>query len=230
MNKKIFINCKKADDWQNLLVNKDLQWKTGYSAKTLAHSWQESFEFPDEIIRVFEKSEFNLFRNIELLIAIPEYEVKLKGKGQSSKSDIFLLTKSENNLVTIIIEGKVSENFGEKVSKWLENSSDNKKERLDFILEKLDLKNKNIDDIEYQFLHRTASAIITAQKFCTKKTMVLFHSFSKDNKNFEKYSDFLNLFNIKAEINKIHKIENKINEIDLYCSWIKGNEKYLHII
>jgi len=37
------------DDWQKLLAKPEKQWKSGYSARTLAHCWEAVDEFPPEV-------------------------------------------------------------------------------------------------------------------------------------------------------------------------------------
>ena len=37
------------DAWQVFLAEPDKQWRTGYSAKTLAHSWEAKDRLPNEV-------------------------------------------------------------------------------------------------------------------------------------------------------------------------------------
>jgi len=57
--------------------------------------------------------------------------VALPGKGYDSQNDLFVLAKSGGELVSIAVEGKVSEPFSnETVDEWLKNGSDNKRARI----------------------------------------------------------------------------------------------------
>jgi hypothetical protein len=57
--------------------------------------------------------------------------VALPGKGYDSQNDLFVLAKSGGELVSIAVEGKVSEPFSnETVDEWLKNGSDNKLARI----------------------------------------------------------------------------------------------------
>ena len=49
---KIMIPARSAEDWKAFLAEPDKQWKTGYSAKTLAHCWQDAAGFPEEVKNV----------------------------------------------------------------------------------------------------------------------------------------------------------------------------------
>ncbi|NIM99408.1 MAG: hypothetical protein GTO24_15465, partial [candidate division Zixibacteria bacterium] len=113
---KIFIPAGKPGDWKTLLAEPEKHWKTGYSAKALAYCWQEANGFPECVKNVFIKSGIGLFQNIKFLLAFPEYKVPLPGGSRPSQNDIFLLAKGDSQLVTIMIEGKVSEPFGDTVA------------------------------------------------------------------------------------------------------------------
>ena len=224
---KIFIPANKPEDWISLLAEPDKHWKTGYSAKALAYCWQEAKGFPVCVKNVFKKSKIEMFQNIELLLAFPEYKVLLPGGLRPSQNDIFILAKANNQLVSITVEGKVSEPFGKTITEWREDNSEGKHIRLKFLLDKLGLEeNKQIDTIRYQLLHRTASAIIEAEKFKAENALMLVNSFSQSNEWFDDYDQFLALFNLNAEPDSLVFAKN-INGIDLYFSWVKGDEKYL---
>jgi hypothetical protein len=224
---KIFIPARKPDDWKSFLAEPDKHLKTGHSAKALAYCWQEANDFPECVRKVFKKSGIGLFQNIELLLAFPEYKVVLPGGVRPSQNDIFILGRGNNQLVSMMVEGKVSEPFGETIAEWRKDKSEDKDIRLRFLLEKLGLKeNEQIDTIRYQLLHRTASAIIEAKKFNAENTLMLVHSFSPSNQGFEDYGRFLSLFGGRAEIDSLALTKN-INGLDLHFGWVRGEEKYL---
>ena len=223
----IYIPANKPEDWKSLLAKPDIQWKTGCSAKALVYCWQEANGFPGCVRNVFKKSKIKLFQNIELLLAFPEHKVPLPGGPRPSQNDIFILAKAINQLVSITVEGKVSERFGKTITEWKKDNGEGKDIRLKFLLDKLELEdNKQIDTIRYQLLHRTASAIIEAEKFKAENALMLVNSFSQSNEWFDDYSQFLALCNLKAEPDSLVFAKN-INGIDLYFSWVKGDKKYL---
>jgi len=58
-----------------------------------------------------------LFHSIEFLLGIPEHQVSLPGGSTASQNDIYVLAKSSRDeLISIAVEGKVSEPFGDLVS------------------------------------------------------------------------------------------------------------------
>lgn len=105
---RIFVPARRADDWQALLADPEKQWKAGFSAKALAHCWQEADDFPPSVRAAFSASPFPLFHNIELLLALPEHKVPLPGGRRASQTDLFALGKSGDQLVSIAVEGKVA--------------------------------------------------------------------------------------------------------------------------
>ena len=81
---KIFIPTDNPEDWEPLLAEPEKHWKTGYSAKALAYSWQEANDFTGSVKKIFRKSGIVLFKNIEMLLAFPEYKIPLRGGSRPS--------------------------------------------------------------------------------------------------------------------------------------------------
>ncbi|MCP4607524.1 MAG: hypothetical protein GY845_02245 [Planctomycetes bacterium] len=215
---KFYIPANKPEDWKALLAKPDLHWKDGHSAKMLAESWQGANDFPRSVKKVFRKSGIDLFKDIKILMAFPEYPVSLPPRGgRASMNDIFVLAKSNNELISIAVEGKVAEGFDVTVAEWLSKEGKGKPTRLKFLREELLLKDKKIDHIHYQLLHRTASALLEAKKFNTKHALMLVHSFG-ENEGFEDYCEFLELYGLRGKVNSLTKT--KINGINLYFGWV----------
>lgn len=223
---KIYIPITKPEDWQSLLADPKKKWRRGYSARALAYCWQEADGFPTSVKRAFKNSDIDLFHEIEILLAIPEHKVSLPGGSRSSQNDLFVLAKSQGQLISIAVEGKVSEPFGDTISKWLENQSQGRKKRLDFLCTKLNLKADSLSNIRYQLLHRTVSAILEAKRFNASHALMLVHSFSQTDEWFENYALFAALFGIDAKANGIHSA-GRIGDIHLYLGWAKGDPKHL---
>ena len=223
--KRIFIPASNPEDWKPFLADPK-HWRKGYSAMSLAYCWQEANGFPASFQKAFKQSDIGLFKGVELLIAIPEYKVPLPGGSRPSQNDIFVLAKGNNQLISITVEGKVSEDFNKLVSDWLVNASTRKRRRLNFLCSRLGLAEDDVHNTRYQLLHRTASAVIEAEKFNIQNAAMLVHSFSQSNEWFNDYANFVALFGIKAKINTIHNA-GIINGISLFFGWIKGEEKYL---
>lgn len=227
---KFYIPASNPEDWKSLLADPDKHWKTGYSAKALAYSWQEAEDFPRSVKKVFKNSNIAVFEDIGMLLAFPEYKVPLPGGRRASQNDIFILAKGNNQLISIAVEGKVDESFGELIADWKLKDGGGKKERLEFLCEVLQLEMNQIDHIRYQLLHRTASAVIEAKKFNAENALMLVHAFKKTKENYDQsfrdYSQFLGLFDVEGKPDSIVSGGN-INGIDLYFGWVRGERKYL---
>ena len=218
---KFFIPANEPEDWRPLLAKPDKQWKTGYSAKALAYAWQEADDFSPEVRKVFQNSDIAIFKDIKMLVAFPEYKVPLPGGRRASQNDIFVLAKGYGQLISIMVEGKVSEPFGETVAEWREQSGKGREKRLAYLCNLLELDIAAISHIRYQFLHRTASALIEAKRFNASNALMLVHSFSKEDVWLDDYKQFLALFGIDGNIDSIVYAK-QINGIRLHFGWIRG--------
>ena len=223
---KFFLPINNPEEWRQLLAKPDKHWKTGYSAKTLAYCWQETGDFPHEVRRIFRSSGIDVFKDIKMLIALPEYKVPLPGGRRASQNDIFALAEGNDQLVSIMVEGKVSEPLGDRVSKWRTQSKGGREVRLRYLCELLALDTTTVGHIRYQLLHRTASALIEAKRFNAPNALMLVHSFSRENKWFEDYQRFLALFDVMGEVGSL-VFAKEINGVKLYFGWAKGDERYL---
>jgi hypothetical protein len=221
-NKVIYIPSKSVDDWKQFLAQPNRQWKNGYSAKSLATCWQNANGIPKKIKQVFWKNDGDEFKDIEMLIGIPEYKVDLPGAERGSQNDLFVLARTSKELFPIMVEGKVSESFGPLVSEWKRDMSLGKQERLKYLCDLLNLNIKNIDNIRYQLLHRTASAIITANRYHCNMAVVIIHSFSQESRSFNDYCGFLNIYSLNAQVDVIIGPV-VLNGIKVYWGWVKDN-------
>src|SRR5579863_5613928 len=71
-------------DWRSLLADPQGHWRSGYSAKTLAHCWEAAEGFPRSVVTVLEQSAQPALQDIEMLLALPEHSVPLPGIGRPS--------------------------------------------------------------------------------------------------------------------------------------------------
>lgn len=222
----ILIPASNPEDWKKFLADPEKHWKKGHSARTLAYCWHAANSIPAEVLSVLKQSP-ELSR-IEPLFIIPEHKVSLPGGAAASQNDIWILGKTDTHLVSITVEGKVSEPFGPTVEEWFKAPSPGKEKRLKFLCEELELSYPIPNKIRYQLLHRTVSAILEAKRFQTDRAGMIVHSFSPSNEWFEDYQTFIDLFKLNAGINELTLITLP-NGIVLYFAWIHGDEKYLKI-
>ncbi|WP_230980723.1 DUF6946 family protein [Rossellomorea arthrocnemi] len=217
---KYFVPTKGIDSWKELLSDPDKQWKPSYTPYELAKSWEGANNLPSSVQRAFEQSDIPLLENVKVLYGFPEYKVSLPGGGAPSQNDLYLLTNAGGVFLPIMVEGKVSEPFGEEVKTWKgENPSIGEKNRFHSILELLGLDEDEVLNKRYQLFHRTASAVIEARKIHAQHALMLVHSFSQQEKWFEDYKEFVNLFGVKAKKDTVVGPVD-VNGIQLYFGWV----------
>ncbi len=223
---RFFAPADNAADWQRLLADPVMHWKTGRSAKSIAYSWTEARGFPREVQAVLNASEAKCLHELEFIIGIPEHEVPLPGGDRPSQNDVFVLAKGSDGLVSIAIEGKVSEPFDKPVDKRFANPTPGESTRRECLLELLELNRNEVGEIGYQLLHRTASAILEARRFGARHAVMLVHSFSQELQHFDDYTGFVGLYGQTAEPNQLFEAR-QLGDITLYLGWVVGNAEYL---
>lgn len=214
------------NDWKSLLADPKKHWKSGYSARTLAHSWEAADGFPSEVATSIAQCTDPLLQRLTPLLAIPEFKVPLPGGKRASQNDIFVLGRSSAGPVSIMVEGKVNESFGPTLGDWGDEASAGKEERLSYLLRTLGLSDVPKEGIRYQLLHRTASALITGEPYRAAAAMLIIHSFSKERTGWPDYQSFTRLFGVEAEVGVIQRLG--VNTaIPLFGVWVVGNPTYL---
>jgi hypothetical protein len=225
----IYIPTNSAEDWQALLAKPGEQWKKGHSARALAHCWEDADGFPPEIAALFAESDVRAFENVELLAAFPEHKVFLPGGNSPSQNDIFAVAEAgDGQLISITIEGKVSESFGDKIEGWTAVESEGRSERLEFLKNQLGLSEDFPPQIRYQRIHRFVSAVIEARRFNAPRAAMIVHSFSQDDEGFDDYREFLSFFGAEGAVDKL-VFARETQGIDIYAGWARGAPKYLTV-
>jgi hypothetical protein len=237
VNTRVLIPAKRADAWQMFLAEPEKQWRTGYSAKALAHCWMSTDDFPPSVRNALEHSSFELFHGLNMLLGIPEHRVPLPGGGRASQTDLFVLAKAANgDLVSMAVEGKVEEPFDRLVSEWLAaprpngsaGPSPGRETRLAYLCNLLGLQEEAAKSLRYQLLHRTAAALIEAERFNAPVALMLVHSFSPTRSWFDDYSAFATGLGVVAEPNEIARVGVR-QGIELYLGWVQGEAAFLQV-
>ncbi len=214
------------DDWRKLLADRDKQWKSGYSACTLANCWEAADGFPAEVSRALAQTTEPLLANITPLLAVPEFKVHLPGGSRASQNDVFVLARSSAGPICLMVEGKVNESFGPTLDEWRFDASPGKSDRLKFLLRTLGMAAPPSGDIRYQLFHRAASAVITAEQYRAVAAIVLVHSFSEKRAGWRDYEAFVHLFGVQAMWNVVQPLTSALS-VPLFAAWVTGDYSFL---
>lgn len=226
---RILLFTSGPKDWKPLLAHPEKHWSKGYSARTLAYSWEAADGLPREIAEAFASSSEPTLSGLEPILAIPELKVDLPGGKRPSQNDVFVLARSAEGAVVIMVEGKVKESFGPTLSEWEAKKSDGRKKRLRFLRDTLGLT-KVKGSIRYQLLHRAASALITGVQYRAAAAVLCVHSFDVpakggDQAGWKDYVAFAALFGSQAEAGKVQRLPGKTS-VPLFGLWVAGNLDY----
>ena len=224
--KRVFVPSGSGSDWQRLLGKPDLHWKKGYSAMSAASSWEEaSDKLPQEILDLFKTANDPALADLELLAAVPEWEVPLPGGVRPSQTDVLALARNSTGLVVIGVEAKVDEPFGPLLGKERATASPGKLERIRYLEAQLEREQPFADSVHYQLLHRTVSALLTARAFHAQTAVMLVQSFSPTSKWRENFDAFCTEMNALPVANGLLEA-NLSKSPRLLLGWCTGDPRH----
>jgi len=125
--KRIFIPTTGPCQWRSFLGDPKKHWKRGRSALETAMSWESAQcdpygrGLPAEVADLFDRTP--LLVNASLIIAIPEHQVRLDTAKAPSQNDLWALLRNDCGLISLSVEAKAGEPFGEIVDQWLNQNS-----------------------------------------------------------------------------------------------------------
>lgn len=179
---RILIPSCGASSWRHLLADPEKHWVRGASAFETAVSWEAAQAtergLPSAIAAVLD-TQADLAGS-SVLVALPEHKVKLDGRGRASQNDVWALLKSSKGLISMAVEGKAGETFGEPVGQWLQEASAGKLTRLEYLCKVVGASHPPDNVLRYQLFHRTASALIEAERFGAEDAVMMVQSFRSD--------------------------------------------------
>lgn len=223
--KRIVVATQSAEDWKRLLAKPELHWREGFSAMTLAQSWETAHpSVPPEVEVALSSCGDPRLADLHLILAIPEYQVELPGGARPSQTDVLALMRGAVGLVTVAVEGKVDEPFGPTVGEKRLEQSVGAQQRLTWLAELLRLEALP-ESVRYQLLHRTASALLAAQEFNAVAAVMLVHSFSPTALWFDDFAAFAALLNVEAQPGAV-SYAGVFAGLPLFIGWCKGDQRF----
>lgn len=221
IQKKIFVPTQNKESWKELLAEPEKHWKKGYSAMSVATSWENENDIPKTIKECLVSND--RFQDIELLFAVPEYKVTLPGGNRPSQNDVFFIAGNSRGLISCTVEAKAREDFDELMGVWYNDPSRGKKERLDFLQQEIGFPtNIDISKLRYQLFHRLASAVIMANKFHARDAMMIIQSFVEDDteNHFEDFHAFVRAYGVEETPKAVPILLTEVEGIKVYVMWV----------
>lgn len=188
-----------------------------------AACWEDSQPgLPPEIAEVLESAGDPALADLELLAAMPEWEVDLPGGENASQTDVLALARNKHGLVVIGVEAKVEEPFGPTLEEKKAGATEGQLLRIAYLERELGRTAEFEKHIRYQLLHRTVSALHSARAFHAPIAVMLVQSFSPTAKwrdDFERFCQALGCRRLSPNLWEVPSAERR-----LLLGWCKGRE------
>jgi hypothetical protein len=191
--------------WKARLADPEKHWKREASAFETAVSWELAAKtyrgLPQAVAEVLDQVEE--LRDAKLLFALPEHKVPLPGGSRPSQTDVWALLKSQHGLISMAVEAKAEEVFGDTIEDWEKDASDGKRERLLFLHKTLKCETDLPKTLRYQLVHRTASAILEAQRTGALYAVMMVQAFREtttSEKDYVAFGDYFKASLMKGKI------------------------------
>jgi hypothetical protein len=170
------------------------------------------------IAKMFRESKFG---ETELLFAIAEHRVPLAGVGHDSQCDVWAVLNTNAGAVSLSVEAKARESFGngnETLSEWLKTKPKNRAIRWNYIREHLPSNGKDgYLAVPYQLLHRCAAAIIEAKRLRLQHAAFVVQAFDPRAESFGEFSRMCNELGVTAERGRMQFA--KVGDVHLGIGW-----------
>ncbi len=225
----------KYQEWTR--PKKDYQWKEGRSAMELARSWfrHNHPQPPDEFVSLLHSS--TRLESIHFTTGIPELVTALPERGEGRNHDLALIGNTVDEQVTITIEAKADEPFGNdtileywsKATKRKEKGKSTRvPERIEQLISMVDpgipIKQSKWRNVRYQLLTALCGTILQAHIDGSSLAVLVVHVFDTDLTKADKHAmnhydleSFLSVLTGKEMTVKAGKMYDrfKVNGMDL---------------
>lgn len=226
--KRMFIPTTSGTDWQRLLAKPRLHWKKGASAMTAAASWEASDpRLPPEISRLLDSTADLALFDQRLVAAFPEWQVALPGGATNSCTDVLAVCRNDRGLCVMGVEAKVEEDFGPTLGEKRSAMAEAQDRRLSYLHQLLHVAHFD-DSIRYQLLHRTASALLTAQEFHASVAAMVVHAFETPQPQRDDFLAFARALGALELIPLVYRVPT-FSGPSLYLAWCDGDASFRRV-
>ncbi|MGY4617261.1 hypothetical protein ACVWZ4_002488 [Bradyrhizobium sp. USDA 4472] len=216
-------------------------WREGRSAKLVAEGWFSAKDRPElhglpEMVSVTlgrcPPDQASRFAEAELVDAFLERTIELGDGSTPSQTDVLAILRLPNELAIMAVEGKVNESFGPLVSEWIRKATPSSKKaaRLAHLSQTLGIKVSDCENLRYQLLHRTASALYEARRYHAEVAIMMVHSFDPKDTGFEDFARFSAAIGLTGVAATRLDGPVSLDGVDLYLGWTAdrpSNEGYI---
>ncbi|MCK9392784.1 MAG: hypothetical protein M0Q01_14595 [Syntrophales bacterium] len=165
---------------------KDYHWEPERSATELAKAWfrQPRVSPPKELMQLLYSSA--RLKGLQLLCGIPEHVTSLPERGEGRNHDLWLLGRTDQEQITVCIEAKADEPFGNETVVEYRLSANKRREsgestrvpeRIAQLLALVPARGNQWDDIRYQLLTAICGTAIQAQRDGSTLAVFVVHEF-----------------------------------------------------
>ena len=216
----VLVPTSGLSSWQARLADPNKHWKRGYSAYEAAVSWERASQtdrgLPPAVVEILDQQEE--LRGARALFVLPEHKVPLRGGSRSSQTDVWAMLRGPRGLISMAVEAKADEAFGDTLESWKRDASPGKDERLKHLYQVLKCETELPPSTRYQLVHRTASALIEADRIGAEYAIMMVQSFRESSPSISDYVAFGNYFNVALYANTITRLTQHTNP-KLYLAW-----------
>lgn len=235
--KRILIPTTGPCQWRSLLGDPKKHWKRGRSALETAMSWESAQAdphgrgLPAEVGTIFDRTPD--LAGASLIIAIPEHQVALDTARAPSHSDVWALLRNRQGLISLSVEAKAGESFGDTVAKWMtqNDKSAGREARLKMLCERLNrpIGLKACGELRYQLFHRTVSAILEAERCGAFAAVMLVQAFPGSEQSFPDFQAFGAQLGVTVTTECLVEVP-YADHLKLFLGWISSPVADDHLI
>jgi hypothetical protein len=222
---RLSISTRGIGSWRDRLANPQRQWKQHFSALEAAVSWEVAGKrasgLPLEIENCLQQAGY---ADPDLLTGMVEHKVPL-GPRTPSQCDVWALIKTSKGRVSMSVEAKVNEGFGnETLGVWLQKTSPagipGRQTRWNYIQSHLPPGN-SFQTVKYQILHRCATAVIEARRWDVPHAAFIVQAFQAPHHSYQDFSTFCQAINLAPARNTLLKTQ--VGNVTLGIGWLDFN-------
>jgi hypothetical protein len=209
---------------QQFLRDPQKHWKKGRSAYEAAHAWigaggTRGVGLPARVRELGCSTPE--WQSISVVSGFFEHATPLDTQSGPSNTDILVVCGLKHGLGILAVEAKAGEPFGDLVRDWRAIKPSPGKDARLASCRFLAVQPETCDPLRWQLFHRTASAVIEAQRFRANHAIMLVHDFCENESWAADYESFAKAIGIAdARVGGVSE-PRTIQGISLRLGWVR---------